>query len=170
MKRALLLVLACLSSTALADVKIPNTKVSYRVASDPMTDRNASMVFIDAKEDPSGQTYVAVVCDAGLPTFRMYTRDPLAAPYELDFNLPLYYRVDSGPIERVSSWPRKDIKTGRVTVTESQAADSVTMTFALMGAQKQVVIRFNHYTGRQITYTFPTSGFRQAFTAVKNCR
>ncbi|WP_189074885.1 hypothetical protein [Deinococcus sedimenti] len=170
--KPIILLAALLASVALADVRVPNTKVSYRLALDPMTDRNASMVFIDAAEDSSGQTYVAFKCDAGTPWFGLYTRTPLSSRVDVEMgsSLPIYYRVDSDPIDSIDTFPRYSDKTGQITISEAFQRDSMAMLYAFLSAKTRVMVRFNHYTGRQITYTFPAAGFGKAFQSIKSCR
>lgn len=77
MQRAVLVALLLTFSVAQADVKLPGTQVSYKLRTDSFSGENASMLFVDALEDPSGKTYVAFVCDLGTPYARFYSQAAL---------------------------------------------------------------------------------------------
>ena len=88
------LLFACLSLFASAGAgSIPGTKVSYKIAQDAMTGGSASMVFVDAAEDTSGKTYMALVCDLGNATFRFYSKTSQTACNYTKFSNPEFDKL-----------------------------------------------------------------------------
>ena len=168
MRRTLLTALSLgLLTSALADTKIPNTRVSYKVKQDPMYDQNAGMVFVDEAADRTGLTYVAFVCDDGSAQFRLYAPTILGsyAGEKVDFSI----RVDKGAVKSGLATLQHDNKTGRLSRIEMGYGASMEILTMFMAAKSQVVIRVDRSSGSAVTYTFPTKGFMQAYRAINSC-
>lgn len=155
-----------LGTHAAADTKIPNSKVSYKVSKDGFTGGNASMVFVDAAEDPSGKTYAAFVCDLGDTYLRIYSKTALGL-YSGQA-VTLYVRVDNGKPRVGAGTLREDSQRGRLSVLEmnEQSLDALRM---FLTAQTKVAVRINRGNLGPLTLTFPTKGLVQAYRAIGMC-
>lgn len=167
-----LLALSTLSFSA-AEVVIPNTKVSYEITQDPITDRNTSSIYLD---ENSSDTYVEFLCTKGVPVFYLHTANLLLTQDEYDQDkIPaLAYRVDSQQVRVVpaalleeSEDPEDETHLRSLAVTDKNDA---LLLNAFRNAQTRVALRVTRSGGRELTYTFPVKGFAQALKAVKNCK
>ncbi|WP_414656706.1 hypothetical protein ACINK0_11065 [Deinococcus sp. VB343] len=165
MKRTLLL--TCFSLFAFASAgNISGTKVSYKSQKDALTGGNASMLFVDATEDTSGKTYMALVCDLGDATYRLYSKASLGS-YEGE-RVTVFYRTDDKALKSVEGKLREDTQTGKLTVLEfGYYSPQLFQTFA--SAQSKVVARVQRNTLSPLTLTFPVKGFMQGFRAIGSC-
>lgn len=156
-----------LSGTALADTRIPSTQVSYKVKKDPLTGRNAGMVFVDALEDRSGKTYVNFACDDGDAYMRLYSKTILGhfVGEQVDFLL----RVDDGRLRGGYGRLREDTQTNRLAVLDVNLEQSLDALKLFLAARSKVVIRIERFEMAPVTYTFPLKGFVAAIQAIKQC-
>ena len=165
MKKTLLL--ACLSLSASAGAgSIPGTKVSYKIAQDAMTGGSASMVFVDATEDTSGKTYMALVCDLGNATFRFYSKTSLGS--RAGEQVLFFYRADDNRLRTAEGTLREDTKTGKLSVLDFKY-DSPALFQTFATARTKVVARVNRNSMSSMTLTFPVKGFMQGFRTIGNC-
>ena len=165
MKKTLLL--ACLTLCASAGAgRIPGTQVSYKLAQDSLTHGNASMVFVDASEDPSGKTYMALVCDLGHATFRFYSKESLGR--RAGEQLLFFFRADDQGLRTAEGTLREYYRTGKLSVLDFPA-DSPQLFQTFASAQKKVVVRVNRNSMASMTLTFPVKGFMIAYRAIGRC-
>ena len=159
------------SNETLAATKIQGTSVSYQIKSDPLSDGNTNMVFIDAQEDDSGKTYMSFVCEVGYPWFRLYSKVPLAVQAEIDQRslLSMSYRADNNAVGVIDIVPRADRQTHKLSVLYAYRTPSSQMLRVFLTAMSQVVVRINRINDGTLTYTFPVRGFRTAFQKIKSC-
>ncbi|GGK37421.1 hypothetical protein GCM10008955_34140 [Deinococcus malanensis] len=175
MRRLLsLLVLSTLPiSVSAAEVTIPNTRVSYEVTKDPISDRNTSSIYLD---EQSSDTYVEFVCTDGIPVFYLHTGNLLMtqAEYDQDKIPALTYRVDSQtarvvPAASLEEAEDMDDDTHLTSLAVTDRNDAL-MLSVFRNAQTRVALRVTRSGGRELTYMFPVRGFTQALKAVNNCR
>lgn len=164
-KAALLTALALLGQAAATT--IPGTKVSYTLKTDEFTGGNASMVFIDAQEDASGQTYMTVACDLEDPYFRLYSKVPLGT-YTGEL-ITVFYQTDQGSFKSATGKLREDFKSGKLTVIDFRLYESTLFFRSFSAAQKQVSMRVSRNGLAPLNLTFLTKGFLQGFRAVRSC-
>lgn len=171
----MLLVLSALllGGAAATEVSIPNTKVSYEVTRDPISDRNTSSIFIDAQ---AGKTYVEFDCLKGVAVFYLFAADQLMTQDDYDEEAwpDLTYRVDNQTartIAGLSLEPDEDAEdeTHLRSLAVEDKNDAL-MFSAFKNAQTKVALRVTRPDGRELTYTFPVKGFAQALKAVNNCK
>lgn len=168
MRKALLIALSMgLFTIALADTKVPGTRVSYKIKQDAMYDQNASMVFVDDVADKTGKTYVAFVCDNGAAQFRLYAPTVLGsyAGEKVDFSI----RADKGTVKTGLANLQHDNSTGRLSRIEMGYGASMEILTMFMAAKTQVIVRVERSSGSTVNYTFPTKGFMQAYRAINSC-
>lgn len=163
----LLTAAAVLGGTSLADSRIPGTRVSYKVQKEGLGGTNASMIFVDAAEDPSGKTYVSFVCDLGAPYFRLDTKYALVNSRGEPAGI--IYRADQGNFHSALGTVRENRQTGKLTVMEITDSDSDELLRLFLSARSKVVVRLMTLSASSVTYTFPVKGFSQAYRAVKGC-
>lgn len=165
MHRALLVGLLLTVSVAQAEVKLPGTQVSYKLRTDSFSGENASMLFVDALEDPSGKTYVAFVCDLGTPFARFYSRAALGRVGDAP---RAYVRADQGRVRPLSGRVRDDLQTGKASVLDTTSASTAALLRAFTSA-RTVTVRIERLNMAALTLTFPTGGFAEGWRAIRNC-
>ena len=165
MKKTLLFACPALFASASAG-SIPGTQVSYKLAQDALTHGNASMVFVDASEDPTGKTYMALVCDLGKTTFRFYSKESLGS--RAGEKVLFFFGADDQGLRTSRGTLREYDKTGNLSVLDFPYYSSeLFQTFA--SAQKKVVVRVNRNGMASMTLTFPVKGFMVAYRAIGSC-
>ncbi len=160
--------LLLVATPALADKAVPGTRVSYKVASEVDSEghrHNTSMIFVDARGDSTGQTYMAFFCNGGA---RLYTNTTLGTAAEINSGTigAMSYRMDSGAYKTVEGGLRLDNKTGQrssVNIYDSQFSQ------AFLTASQTVTLQVNRTGSTPVSYTFPVKGLAQAYRAVNNC-
>ena len=165
MQRAVLVALLLTFSVAQADVKLPGTQVSYKLRADSFSGENASMLFVDALEDPSGKTYVAFVCDLGTPYARFYSQAALGRVGDAPMT---YVRADQGTRRAVTGRVRDDLETGKASVLDTTSASTAVLMRAFMSA-RTVAVRIERLNMAALTLTFPSAGFIKGWQAIRNC-
>ncbi|MFW8627843.1 hypothetical protein [Deinococcus sp. ME38] len=165
MKRLLFCCAALLAGTAHADTRISGTSVSYKIKTETLSDTNASMVFIDALEDPSGKTYVAFVCDLGEPFARIYSNASLGRTGDTP---PVYARATGGSPRTLNGTVREDLKTGKPTVLDTTRLSTDQLMRALIGSDR-VTVRIERERMSALILTFRSAGFTKAWQAINNC-
>lgn len=165
MLKLLLPLLALLPGTALADTRIPDTRVSYKVSRAGSV--NAGMVFIDEQYSASGQTYLAVKCQAGQPQVSLYSQQPLAqAAQPTDIALSW----DGGEVYLAAGHVRRDRQRGTLSVWDAERGASSGLLGVLTGTRRSVSLTVFRPGYSQLTYNFPVKGFLQGMQAVHFCR
>ena len=154
-----------LSAPALADVRVPGTKVSYAIKRDAVTGNNASMVFIDATGDKTGKTYLAFVCDNGTPFARLYTRVTLGATGD---EPATYFSASGGKPRSLDGRVREDAQTAKASVLDMTAFSTTQLLQSLL-IDDNVAVRVEREGYSAVTYSFAGNGFKTAWKAVKEC-
>ena len=165
MKKTLLFACPALFASASAG-SIPGTQVSYKLAQDALTHGNASMVFVDASEDPTGKTYMALVCDLGKTTFRFYSKESLGS--RAGEKVLFFFGADDQGLRNAHGTLREYYKTGNLSVLDF-LYDSSELFQTFASAQKKVVVRVNRNGMASLTLTFPVKGFMVAYRAIGSC-
>lgn len=165
------LLCAALLGTAAAEM-IPNTQVYYFKKSDPMTDANKSHVVIAEINDTNANTLFYFFCRDGQPDVFLETKNDLLTfgEYEAGRYPNLMYRVDSQqaktlPTDGATDNGETDLKT----MAFDTARDQI-LVAAFKNAQSKVTVRILRNSSSALDYTFNVKGFKQAMTAVNNCK
>lgn len=158
------LLLAALGSSAVAaDKKVPGTSVSYRVQT--AGGNNTSMVFVDAANERSGKTYLAVKCGGGSYSISLHSRDPLA---KSEGALQVIAE-QSGEAHRADGLVRIDRETGKVTVWDALGDANEGMLVSMFQTGSPMKLTVQRVGLAPLTYTFRTNGIVAALDAVNRC-
>lgn len=154
MKRHLFLSLTALSliGQTHADVRVPNTKVSY----------NEKGIYIDERYDTLGKTYLAIVCSRGSPQIAIYSKIPLASNDSLGL-VNVAWAVDSEYFGYGLGLVRKDRQAGHLGVWEADGADIYNILSVLKSAENSVSTTIERAGLSPVTFTFPVKGLDKAF-------
>ena len=174
MRQKILALLACsLGFAYAADTYIPGTKVSYRLDKDAITDGNTSHIFID---ETNSDNYAEFYCTKGQPVFYLNSAVLLLSQddYDSDKTPNLTYRVDSQtpktiPTVTVSEGDDPEDNSHLATLAVEDKSDALIFS-AFKNASSKVAIRLTRSNGREVTFTFATKGFAQAWAKVNGCK
>lgn len=185
-KIALLALTAFGSSVAHAEVHIPNTRVSYTVEKDLMTDENMSYIFIDEVNDTGGFNYLGFRCSTNATfVFSINTKQSLLATGEADYdsldalldtNYLVSYRVGTNPPASVRDLAPAFLNSKlvpRTTLFYDANANSA-IGQGLTDGEKITIriqsISDNALVKGKLDYVFAAKGFYEAFKAVNYCK
>ncbi|ANE44023.1 hypothetical protein [Deinococcus puniceus] len=170
MKRIALLCAAFIG-TAAAE-RVPNTQVYYFREFDSMTDANKSTVAVAEINDTEANTFFSFLCRNGQPDVYLQTKNDLltTSDYDADRYPNLMYRVDSQQAKTLPSDGATDNgKIDLTTMAFDTARDQI-LVAAFKNAQSKVTVRILRNSASALDYTFYVKGFKQAMTAVNNCK
>ncbi|WP_353543603.1 hypothetical protein [Deinococcus xinjiangensis] len=157
---------------------MPGTSVTYSASSDPITDVNTSVIFLNEVNDLTDQTYLAIRCsDRDAPELwaTLNTKNALLTEMDAEArNMPavtMRTGTDSPMVLRNSDVI--SVLDGNDNFKETTIGFRSTGLRTIvngLNAGKRLVIRVNRPSGGQaLTYTFNAQGFSQAWNAVNAC-
>lgn len=177
-RATLLLVLSALSASAQAVSRIPGTSVTYSATSDPITDVNTSIVYLNEVNDLTDQTYLAIRCsDRDSPDLwaTLNTKNTLLTESDADArNMPaVTMRTGTDSPVVLKNSDVISVVDGNDSFKETTIGFHSAGLRTIVGglnAGKRLVIRLNRPSGGQaLTYTFNAQGFSQAWAMVNEC-
>ncbi|ADY27008.1 hypothetical protein Deipr_1876 [Deinococcus proteolyticus MRP] len=148
--------------TALADTRVPNSKVSY----------NSDMVFIDEQSSTGGKTYVAFVCESYGVAFRLYSKNPLSTEKEFAKSsaMSIIAYADGEKLGYAQGSVRRDRQTGQLGVWETTGGLSSALYTAFIDADSSISVTALRNGYDPVTYRFPTKGLLTGLKAINYCR
>jgi hypothetical protein len=165
------LLCAALLGTAAADM-VPNTQVYFFKEFDSMTDANESYVVVAEVNDTEANTYFSFLCRNGNPDIYLNTKNELltSSDYDSGRSPNLMYRVDNQQAKTLPTLTASNNDAPDLTTLAFDTARDQILVAAFKNAQSKVTVRILRNSGSPLDYTFYVRGFKQAMTAVNNCK
>lgn len=161
MKKALFYTAALLlcTSSALADTRIPGSKVSY----------NSKGVYVDERYDTIGKTYLAILCQNGAPEISIFSKNALASE-QASPHIDVQWTRDSEYLGTSDGTVRRNRQSGQLSVWTMDRSYTAALFLEMHSAKSSLSATVFRGGLSPVTFTFPTKGIHTALQAVDYCR